>query len=463
MPNKPGAFLKACQVIRENDGNIIRVSYNEGVNLFIEVMASDAQLDAIEEGLGVIAYVETPKEPDNMRIVVKINDVPGALYPVLEIFKKYKINITYLNSFTENREFQHFSFGFNIENYDKVTRTLLDISKIYLLNITKYVGKDKELDTIVEYIRGANNLQTLFSFQDYKALDYIKECTVATKRFAKMGKDPTPLLTQMDQVMKFISFHSGINFNPKMTKYELSPESDLYCFEPPCGSNSYIVKSGDKLLFVDTGMGIFSEEMIMEYRELFPAYYSMEKIVIPTHADVYHCGLIDDIERAKILVTENTYKIFQQLYKPMPEFDNEEMLYRAAFNRISRIITDFHIPAKKKCKILKNNGKGPLDKIYSFKFGDLEFDLYEGIGGHIPGETMVLCRNKKVVFTGGVFGKEMEINKNLAETNGFVMPADVDRNEKYVEAVKKELKRIGDEIGMDGMLVCYGHGSPKRF
>lgn len=464
MPNTPGAFLKACEVIKANEGNIVRVSYNEGINLFIEVMATDAQLDEIEKGLGVIAYVETPKEPDNMRIVVKINDVPGALYPVLEIFKKYRINITYLNSYTENKEYQHFSFGFNITNYEKVTRALIDISKLYLLDVSRYVGKDKQLDMVVKYIRGANNLQSMFSFQDWKAMEYIAECTATSKIYESLGMDPTELLDNVDQVMKFISFHGAMNFSTKITKTELTAESELYCIQPPAGSNIYIVKSGDKLLFVDTGMGIFSEEMIMEFRELFPAYYSMKKIIIPTHADVSHCGLIDDIENAKIYLTEGTYNYLSKLMKPMKIEGTNGDVCNDAFNRISRIITDYHQPARKKCKILKgNDGKETLGLIYSFKFGDLDFDIYEGCGGHIKGETVIVCPAKKLIFTGDILINEVDrsnFRKELEKLN-ITGQLDYHYDEKGLEEVRKEIKKIGAGLG-EGVMLCYGHGAPEK-
>ena len=47
-PDKPGAFMLACKVIMDHDGNIVRVSFNKGVNLFIEVYATREQLNAID-------------------------------------------------------------------------------------------------------------------------------------------------------------------------------------------------------------------------------------------------------------------------------------------------------------------------------------------------------------------------------------------------------------------------------
>lgn len=462
MPNRPGEFMKACDIIKQYDGNIIRVSYNEGVNLFIEVEGENDKLDAMEKLLGDISFVETPKEPDNLRIVVKINDVPGALYPVLQIFNKYKVNISYLNSYTENKDYQNFSFGFNITDYKKAINVLHDISKIYLLNVTKYVGKDKDLDNVVKFIRIANNMQTLFAFQDFKVLEFIHESFTILEKFNKKGVSSDEIFSKMEQLVSFISFHSGVNFVPKRQKYEITPHTDFYCFEPPCGSNAYVFKNKDKLLIIDTGMGIFSEEMIMEFRELFPAFYSMDKIVIPTHADVYHCGLIDDIERCKILMTRKTYDNLNKLVKPFKIKDDDDLV-NVAYNRLNRIVTDYHQPARGKCKLVKGEGDGPLVLAHTFKFGDLKFEMYEGNGGHLGGETVIVCREKKIVFTGDVYNNEKELESEDIVKVHPLDDSDYHENEKRLAEVRKAVRKIGNEIGTDGILVCFGHGPAKRY
>ena len=86
-PDRPGAFMRACKVIMENGGNITRVSYKRGgLNLFIEVEGTRAELNSIEKGLSEMAYVDAEvKVPTVLVMEVKIPNTPGMLFPVLEI------------------------------------------------------------------------------------------------------------------------------------------------------------------------------------------------------------------------------------------------------------------------------------------------------------------------------------------------------------------------------------------
>ena len=58
----------------------------------------------------------------------------------------------------------------------------------------------------------------------------------------------------------------------------------------------YILRNMDDLLFIDTGLGIYTDELLLELRELFPAFYSMNKRFLVTHADPDHCGLLSLLE-----------------------------------------------------------------------------------------------------------------------------------------------------------------------
>jgi predicted amino acid-binding ACT domain protein len=102
MPDKSGAFLKASKIIARYNANITRVSYNKSVDthtLFIEVEADEAVLAQISQKLSDIGYLKnTDKKVKVILVEFKLQDRPGAVFPVLEILSKYKINISYISS-----------------------------------------------------------------------------------------------------------------------------------------------------------------------------------------------------------------------------------------------------------------------------------------------------------------------------------------------------------------------------
>jgi len=464
-PDKPGAFMLACKVIMEKGGNITRVSYKRGgLNLFIEVEGTREQLNAIEKGLTEISYVDyQPRIPIVLVMEVKITDTPGSLFPVLKIIDKYDVNISYLNSRAENRGFQYFKIGMEVSDPSVSKKILDEVSEIYLLNVVQYNGNYDELDYTVGYIRLANTIQKLFSLDDSKIMEFMAECRNVSALLKERGQDPTVVFDKILELANFIAYHRDLNFKPRITTHPLTEETTLTVIEPPCGSNTYVLRNNDDLLFVDSGMGIFSDEMITELREMFPAFFSMNKIMLVTHADADHCGLLSVIDGADILVSKRTADRLGDMARPITDED----AYNYCYARLSRIITDFVKPEDARIKIIGSASEKDhddyllLDKI---KFGDIELEVYEGPGVHSKGESVIICRNPKLLFTGDLYSNTKDVTPERAEFNAIApfipMDSEVDLN-KLTDA-RSKLGTIMDSIGRDGMIVCGGHGNIKR-
>lgn len=463
-PDKPGAFMLACKVIMENGGNITRVSYKRGgLNLFIEVQATRQQLNAIEKGLTEISYVDyQPRIPIVLVMEVKIRDTPGMLFPVLEIIDKYDVNISYLNSRAENRDYQYFKIGMEVKDPTISKKILDEVSEIYLLNVVQYNGNYDELDYTVEYIRLANTIQKLFSLDDSKIMELMAECRNASALLKERGQDPHIVFDKILQLADFIAYHRDLNFKPRMTTHQITEETTLTVIEPPCGSNTYVLRNDDSLLFVDSGMGIFSDEMITELREMFPAFFSMEKTMLVTHADADHCGLLSVIDDAKIVVNKRTADRLFDMARPITDTD----AYNYCYARLSRIITDYVTPDKEDIVVIGGEERDHDDYLLmdKIRFGDVELEIYEGPGVHSKGETVILCRSPKLMFTGDLYSNTKDVTSERAEFNEIApfIQTDSDAELKKLTDARSKLGRIMDEIGRDGMIVCGGYGNIKR-
>ncbi len=461
-PDKPGAFMRACKVIMDKGGNITRVSYKRGgLNLFIEVEGTRDELNAIEAGLSEMAYVDAEvKVPTILVMEVKIPNTPGMLFPVLEIIDKYEVNISYLNSREENRGFQNFKIGMEVKD-PMVSKKILDeVSDIYLLNVVSYNGSYDALDITVGYIRLASQIQKLFSLDDDKTREFVTECRGVTELLMERGQDPAVVFDKVRQLADFIAYHRDLNFNPRITTHQLTEETSLTVVEPPCGSNTYVLRNDDNLLFVDSGMGIFSDEMITELRETYPAFFSMHKTMLVTHADADHCGLLSIMDNAEIVVDERTADGLFDMARPT----NDKDAYNYCYGRLCRIITDYVAPERDIIRII---GDAPeshdefvlLDKI---KFGDIELEVYEGPGVHTKGQTVIICRKPKLLFTGDLYSNLKDVTPERAEYNQIAPYLPKDSEEDLKSLTRTKLGKIMDSIGRDGMIVCGGHGNIKR-
>lgn len=463
-PDKPGAFMLACKVIMDHDGNIVRVSFNKGVNLFIEVYATREQLNAIDKELSEISYVDyMPKEPMILVMDVRIKDVPGALYPVLKVIDKYDVNISYLNSKAENRDYQNFNIGMEVERPEISKKILDEVATIYPLDVVSYNGNYHDLDITVEYIRLANSIQRLFSQSDDVVKMFIEESKQITEVMKEHGQEPKEVFDSIKQLANFIAFHRDLNFKPRLTEIALTPETTLHVIEPPCGSNTYILRNNDSLLFIDSGLGIFADEMITELREMFPCFFSMEKMMIATHADVDHNGLLSIIEGAKILMTKKT----KDILIGHKGDDGIKNVFADCFGRLSRIVNDYEEPNIDSISILGKDVPESHDDLLlidKFRFGDIEFEVYEGNGGHMKGETILYSREPKILFTGDLYSNLDDLSPERAEfeTVAPFLLKNSDSNPELLNSICSKIKDIIDKEGKKGTIVCGGHGAVKR-
>ena len=462
-PDKPGAFMRACKAIMDHNGNIVRVSYNKGVNLFIEVSATEEELNAIDRELVDISYVdEAPPEPTILVMSVRITDVPGALYPVLKVIDKYNVNISYLNSSADMKGYQDFNIGMVVDNPGVSKKILDEVAELYALDVQDYNGNDSDLDNTVFYIRLANGIQKLFRFDDGKVKQFITEASKVSNTLKARGEDPMEAFENVKKIANFIAFNRDLNFHAKIQQIEVTKDTTLHIIEPPCGSNMYILRNMDDLLFIDTGLGIYTDELMLELRELFPAFYSMNKTVLVTHADPDHCGLLSELDDVRIIVTKKTA---ERLYVRDASYDDKRSAESLVYDTLARIVTDYIPPKKEYLEIIGDgNGQDNLNKIKDLKFGDLVLEIYEGRGGHMPGETIILCREPKLLFTGDIYVNSKHLTPEMEDFNKILpfLQTHVEADPDILPGIRTRLGMLMDEVGRKGMIVCAGHGAVQK-
>ena len=410
-----------------------------------------------------ISYVdEAPPEPTVLVMSVRITDVPGALYPVLKVIDKYNVNISYLNSSADMKGYQDFNIGMVVENPEVSKKILDEVAELYALDVQDYNGNNAELDNTVFYIRLANGIQKLFRFEDGKVMQFITEASKVSGKLTSRGEDPSEAFENVKQIANYIAFNRDLNFRAKIQQMDVTEDTTLHIIEPPCGSNMYILRNMDDLLFIDTGLGIYTDELLLELRELFPAFYSMNKTFLVTHADPDHCGLLSAFDDIKIVATKKTAA---RLYRRDDSYDGLRSADSLAYDSLARIITDYIPPEKKYVETIGDDSSHDnLLKIRDLKFGDITLEIYEGNGGHMPGETIILCRGPKLLFTGDIYVNSKHLTPEMEDFNRIMpfLQTHVDADPDKLAEERTELGRIMDEIGRKGMIVCSGHGAVQK-
>ena len=97
-----------------------------------------------------------------------------------------------------------------------------------------------------------------------------------------------------------------------------------------------------------------------------------------------------------------------------------------------------------------------LDFRGSVSFGKYDFQFFEGKGGHVKGECLIVCEKLKLVFTGDIFVNIKGFSVEQKEFNilaPFLMTG-VDVDSKTAKETREYVKELFHDF-----TICPGHGA----
>ena len=131
---------------------------------------------------------------------------------------------------------------------------------------------------------------------------------------------------------------------------------------------------------------------------------------------------------------------------------------------ICKILTEYTPVLKDKIKTLWNKSSlnSNLEQIGFYKIGELNFEVYEGKGGHLLGEIVLIDYEHKLAFTGDVFVNLKEFTKKQAEYNKYapILMTSVDTN---ANLCTEERNALLQRLGVGTWQIFGGHGQKKVY
>ena len=463
MPDTPGAFLRAGRVIADAGVNITRVSYNKAVDthtLFIDVAETEDKIAAVSEELDRVGYLSSDTgEAKVILLEFRLPDIPGALLPILETINRYDFNISYISSQENGTDHQFFKMGLFIEETADMKSFLEDVSKLCKVRIIDYDKSEKTLDNTVFYISFANEIANKLKLGREETLNLIADSNLIMQMLDEQNESPHKTFEYIGKYADFIAKHRGIQFQPRISHTDITADIRLHLIEPPCGSSIYILEKGNSLLFVDSGFACYRDEMNQIFHSIFPDFDSMHKEIVITHVDTDHCGLLDLFE--KVYLSKKSYENFVLENNDEDNF-REQNPAHAPFCRIGRILSGYIPPSLDKLTVIdteKEDGHNkPLSYIGDLKFCELMFAVYEGNGGHVNGEIVLVCREHHLIFTGDIFVNAAGFSPDQAEFNTLApyLMTSVNMDSKKARQAREAVTGL---MGEGEWTICGGHGA----
>ena len=241
-------------------------------------------------------------------------------------------------------------------------------------------------------------------------------------------------------------------------------DTDIILIEPPCGSNTAIIRSGGRYLFVDTGYAYCRAEMRRIFAELIPGFDGMKTEVFVTHADVDHCGLLPDFDT--VYASAETAECLRMEYADGDGYREKNPLHKP-YIQICKILTSYTPVDPAKVVTVgeartEENGGEVLTRTGCFDFGDLHFELYRGGGGHLTGESVLIDYENRVVFSGDVYVNMKDMTEKQAQYNRYapILMTSVDTDPGLCAL---ERRAIFARLGAGTWQIFGGHGGKKTY
>ena len=466
MPNHIGAFLKASKCFSQLNINITRVSYNKAVDshtLFIDAEGTEEQLKKADIELEKIGYLQSDTNKTSIVLIeFRLSDVPGSVTSVLELINEFNFNISYISSQENGTDYQYFKMGLYVEDYDKVSEFLKEAEKLCKVRVIDYNSSEKVYDNSIFYNTYVLGLSQTMGLSEDVSRELLVHVNLAMQTLDEQGLSPYRTFDSISKFAELLGASKGSSFNPRISTHKITDNTEITLIEPPCGSNTIIIKSNDKILFVDSGYACYSDEMIRIFKKIVPDFKNMEKTILVTHADVDHCGLLPMFD--KIITSSKTANCLQREYEGKNGYREENPLHRPYIN-ICKILTSYKAVNPEKITAMWNdvvNPSEPLTQIGFFDFEELHFEVYEGKGGHLPGEIVLIDYAKNIAITGDIYINTHGLTAEQSEYNQYapILMTSVDTDSKLC---LEERKAIMQRLGVGNWQIFGAHGFKKDY
>jgi len=471
MPDTPGSLHRAAEIIKKYEGNINRIQFDRRIDpgtVFYEVTASDSSYKKITDELAFIGYLQSSLKPlDFLKFCVYLPNRPGALYEFLGFTTSAGANIALIDFDDKGRHPDRLTVSLNLEQSAIVDRLLDTLKSRYRLEIIEYDKTGKHLDDTVFYVRFAQAVRDLIGeSEDAFLLSFLAETNHIAQELMDRGCNPHQVFESVLATGQTMRATSGEHFYADVQQFRITDTATLFCFQPPCGGSLFIIDTPKERVMIDTCYGIYHHDIMAMLSRYGLGDMSRISRVIVTHADADHCGA-SGFFSAPVSMHHATLEILRtnnRAYGSRSEGSVLEEFYTKMVNLFSK----FNVPADVECFSAPTGiTRGIFPVIGSFRIGEIELEVLDGLGGHTCGQVFLYSKEYGLIFAAdsvinfGSMTKERADYSSLAAflVTSVNVDSDLAKQERVaLMALAEETDRALAPSGRR-CLICGGHGA----
>jgi glyoxylase-like metal-dependent hydrolase (beta-lactamase superfamily II) len=258
---------------------------------------------------------------------------------------------------------------------------------------------------------------------------------------------------------------SGRGFYADVQQFRITDTVTLSCFQPPCGGSPFLLHAGDSMLMIDTGYGIYHEDMMALFARYGLGDPRKLTSIIVTHADADHAGA-SGFFSVPVFMHEGTHRIIETNDRSYGQ-QNELSALNAFYTRMVNLFSRYRTPQD-----IRHFGppsgtkRGIFPVIGTVGFAGITLEVLDGLGGHCHGQVFLYSRGHGLLFTADSVINFTSMSKERAEYSSLAafLIGSVNVDSDHAKAERTALLALAAETDetLKGTgrrcLICCGHG-----
>ena len=471
LGNHKGSFLEAYRAFAREGLDVVRASYNKVIDVhtfFVEVEGTAEQLAAAEDGLRGLGVLPEQQHVGGVYLVeLRVDDAPGVLDPTLALANSHDLNITYFNVKVSSPGEQVVRLGVYAHGVDELADFLADVRRICPAEVLDYDRNEHVIDTSLFYLTFARGISELMGLSPHQEEEILVDANRIVQNLEHTNNDPFRPFTYIERFARDIQTYRGPGYaaGVRMTRFATARGTKGLLVEPPAGSDTWVLECDDCLLLIDSGFSCYHDELLAVLRTAYPDWDQRRRELFLTHGDVDHAGCCDLAPRVHVI--DRVLEHFLLQLEGEPDW-RMQIPAHMPYASLGNVLSGYEPPCLDGFVSLGRRPDGseePLARCVSPQGGPatLElapfcFEVWEGAGGHVLGETVLVDRDQRVCVSGDIWVNVHGETKPQARFNSlapFLMTS-VDSRPALARDERAQLREI---LGPGHWQVLGGHGA----
>ncbi len=471
VPDEPGALHKAARIAKQYQANINRIHYNRKIDVntvFFDITTSNKHYEKMQHDLKELGYLQTSLNPVGfLKFNLYLPHRTGALFEFLNYLTFAQANIGFLDFDDETTTTPKLTVSLTLEKSSRINDLLNRLKTQYPLEILEYNEEYSDLDDTIFYIVFAQKLREILGMAANEFLmKLLKDINHIVQELTRIGEEPRDIFDSVLLTGKTLKNNTGEAFYANVQRISLKGDVELFCFQPPCGGNIFVLKNATEMFLIDTGYGIYHFDVQMMLQKYGLGDMDKLKKIFITHADADHSGAAGYYD-VKSFMHPGTWEIIKKANRAYGSV-SETSILEEVYTKLINLFSNFNPPDYVKLISDKKYGERNIFPILDkFKIGDLEFEVLESLGGHLYGQIYLLCPEKGVLFPADSLINFQSLSKDRKKFNLLAknLMTSVNVDGKLATEERKALIELVNELDqkLSGKnrkcLICGGHGA----